>query len=329
MKTNILLFATLILGSSCSSLRNYSGTADAKIVSEKTTLTIRPVSAKTNKNQMAGIAGIAATIGPTLIDFGVKSVQQKLKSDALKYTGSYKAFNSAENFRITSQDIALPGLELTRDIVLGTQSLEEKPITAVSFKLIPIQSADQTAFRYRLDSTSFNYNYSIAKLKGNSRFVDLTVEIKVKSLSIASGEYKLNDIRTVSMNIPMVRVGKPTVANNIYSGWIPILPKSVITKTDTTDVTDTKITTKSEGTKPSITTTEKVVTKDVVKQKVQPININTGLYEVEVVVTEVNPAKIKAEQRAAFVEATSESGTAVLKSILEVLTKEKETEGEE
>lgn len=328
MKTNMLLFAVLLLASSCSSLKNYNGSSSAKIVSEKTTLKITPVSARTDKNQAAGLAAVAATIGPSLIDFGVKSIQQKLKSDALKYTGSYKAFTSEEKFRTTEKDIALPKLKITREIVLEKDAVSGSTTPAVSFELIPIQSEDQTAFRYKLDNSTFSYNYSIAKLKGQQRFVDLTVEIKVKSLSVKSGEYKLNDVRTVSVNIPMVKVGKANITDDIYTGWIPLLPKSEFDEEKKGDVTETKITTKTEGAKPAVKTTEEVVTKDVVKKKPQPINASTGLYEIEVVVTEVNPAKIKAEQRAAFVDATSESGTAVLKSILEALTKDKDADEE-
>ncbi|MFD2966291.1 hypothetical protein [Sphingobacterium bambusae] len=329
MKTNIFLLAILLLASSCSGLKNYSSGDNPKIVSEKTTLTITPIGAK-SKNQMGGIAGIAAIIGPSLIDLGVKSVQQKLKSDALKYTGSYKASNSAQNFRTSAETINLPKLTISRNIVLEKDAETGTTTPAISFELIPEQSDDQTAFRYMVnkDTSSFKYNYSIAKLKGNSRFVDLTVEIKVKSLSLAAGEYKLNDIRTVSMNIPMVRVGEPVVDDKIYSGWIPILPKSVVSRADTSDTRDTTITIKTEGKKPPVQLTEELIKKSVITQKPQALNVNSGLYEIEVVVTEVNPAKIKAAQRAAFVDATSESGTSVLKSILEVLTKEKETDKE-
>lgn len=320
------LLAIALLVSSCSSMKNYNQNSSPAVVSEKTELKISPIAARTDKNQIAGLLAAAATIGPTLVDFGVKTIQQKLKADALKYTGSYKAATSAEKFRITDKDVMLPGLQITRDIVL--EEGNGSPVSAVDFKLDPIQSEDQTAFRYKLDNSSFKYNYSIAKLSGKSRYVDLTVEIKVRSLSVSSGEYKLNDIRTVSFNIPMVKVGAPSITGEIYSGWIPLLPKSVFDQEKTEDVTDTKITTKTEGAKAPVKFTEEVVTKNVLKKKTQPINVNTGLYEIEVTITEVNPVKIKAEQRAAFVEASSESGTALLKSIIETLTKEKEKEEE-
>ena len=320
------LIAVVLLSSSCGSLKNYNATSSSHIVSEKTELKITPISARTDKNQAAGLLAAAAAIGPTLVDFGVKTLQQKLKADALKYTGSYKAATSEEKFRITENVILLPQLQILRSIVL--EDGNAAAVSAVDFKLIPVQSEDQTAFRYKLDNSSFKYDYSIAKLSGKARYVDLTVEIKVKSLSVSSGEYKLNDVRTVTLNIPMVRVGTPSLTGDIYSGWIPLLPKSVFDQEKTEDVKERKITTKTEGSKAPVTSSEEVITKDVVKKKPQPININTGLYEIEVNITEVNPVKIKAEQRAAFIEASSESGTAVLKAVIESLTKEKDKEEE-
>lgn len=323
MKTTTLsLLATLFMLSSCNSFRNYNEKSNQRIVSEKTTLTITPVKARTETPQVAGLVTAISTIGPTLIDLGVKSIQQKLKADALKYTGTYKASNSAQNFRLTEKDIQLPKLNVKKEILLLNDL--SNPVNAVDFDLIPIPSDDQTAFRYKLDNTTFKYLYSTAKLKGAYIYIDLTIDIKIKSLSVVSGEYKLNDIRSVTMTIPKVKVGSPSISDEIYSGWIPMLPKSSIDTEVKVDVEDYKVTTKTDASNKSTTTSEKIITKDIVKKKANQVNINTGLYEIEVIVTEINPAKINAEQRAAFAEATSESGTAALKALIDVLTKKKE-----
>jgi hypothetical protein len=82
------------------------------------------------------------------------------------------------------------------------------------------------------------------------------------------------------------------VSDDIYSGWIPLPTRS-------TDIAETETET------------------DVISN-------NTGLYEIEIVATETNPYKIKAENKNEMFEATGESVVETLKALLESLTTKKE-----
>ncbi|RQO65294.1 hypothetical protein DBR43_31100 [Pedobacter sp. KBW06] len=318
MKTiYIMALATLFCLESSAQIKNYDNSGSIKIVGEKTILRLTEKEIYLEKGQQAaGLLTAVGTIAPALIGLGVKTVQEKLKNEALKYTGTYKAANSAQGFYSSSGYVKPPIIEVERKVfIAGGQ-----PVTAAKITFIPELSKDQTAFRYKLDTGAFLCRYSIAKIRSGYNLLDLTVEIKVKNLSVAAGEYKLNELRSVLVTIPMVRVNATTkFGEDIYSGWIPFPPRStvdsVVTKVDkvsqlvkSENLLTNKLSTHAMESKASSTYGVKVL---------RPKKESSELYEVEVIVTETNPFKIRAEQRKAFVDSTAESGTALLKAIVE------------
>ncbi|PRD56734.1 hypothetical protein C5749_05755 [Sphingobacterium gobiense] len=312
---------------SCGTVRNYSHNSRPKIIAEKTKLTIDTTNKNThNQKNFAGVVGLAAALAPTVIDFGTTIISQSLKVDEADYTGTYKASNSQEGFYTENDGLALPQLRFEREIVLN-----EKPdalTPAVLINLVPEMSKDSTAFRYKIDNDNFKYQYSIAKLKGAYNYIDLHLEIKIRSLSVNANKYELNDIRTVTMVIPTVKVSdNAKVTDEIFSGWIPLFPKSSIDIDTVKNIIEEKekeITDENGITKK---TTEKITSVKVPKT-IKYTPIPSGVYEIEVMATEVNIAKMKAEQRAKLFDETSESGGALLKAIVEQLTKKPDEEKE-
>jgi hypothetical protein len=326
MKKLIITFLVAYLSQSqvYSQLKNYNDNGKVKIIAENTTLSITTVDAKlVSDNQVAGLAVAAGAILSPVIDLIVNSVKEKAKKNALAYKGEFKCSTSEENFYKNNDYAALPKITIKR--VIKTFGGDDKK--AVEIEMVPELSTDKTAFRYFIKD-KFTYNYSIAKTKGSYDFIDLNLEIKFKSLSINKDEYKINDLRTTTINIPMIHVGKTTqLSEGVYSGWIPLPPRSNVKftkKSDDSTEDKTIIKTTSNG-KKETTKEETTITKHDVSDY-EKIADNTGLYEVEITATETNPYKIKAENKKEIIESSSESATGILKAVIESFTKEKDEE---
>ncbi|WP_445718266.1 hypothetical protein [Flavobacterium sp.] len=307
-------------------LVNYNDKGKVKILAEKTTLSITGEKAKLKPdNQVAGIVAAAGAILPPVIDLVVTSIKEKAKKNALAYKGEYKSFVSGQNFYESNDYALLPKLTLTRKI----KTTDRKDEIAVNIELVPELSADKTAFRYSIKNKC-EYKYSIAKTKGKYDFIDVNIEIKFKSLSINKDEYKLNDLRTTVVTIPMVQIGNTTtLAETVYSGWIPLPPRSTAKNTEAEPVTEEKTVIKTDKNGVKEKTIEETTTKKSNVEEYDKLADNTGLYEIEITVTETNPYKIKAENKQAIIESSSESGTAILKEVVKVLTQEKEENKED
>lgn len=308
-------------------LINYNDKGSVKLLAEKTTLSIIGVNAKlTPDEQFAGLIAAAGAILPPIIDLVVTNIKEKVKKNALSYKGEYKGFVSGEKFYMSNDNASLPKLTLTRKIKLKADQSDQ---VAVKIEIIPELSSDQTAFRYKIQDKC-EYNYSIAKTKCKYDYIDVNIEIKFKSLSIIKDEYKLNDLRTTIITLPMVHVGNTkALSESVYSGWIPLPPRSTAKYIDTEPVTEEKIVIKTNNTGVKDTTKEETSTKKSNSERFDKLADNTGLYEIEISVTETNPYKIKAENKQTLVESSSESGTAILKAAVKVLTEEKDEKKEE
>ena len=307
-------------------LVNYNDNGKVKILAEKTTLSITGVKTKLIPDEEA--AGIIATAGaavlPPLIDLVVSGVKEKAKKNALSYKGEYKSFASGEKFYINNDYASLPKLTITRTI----KKTDGTNATAVNIELDPVLSADKTAFRYYIKDKC-EYTYSVAKTKGDYDYIDLNIEVKFKSLSINEDEYKLNDLRTTIVSIPMVHVGQTTqLSENIYSGWIPLPPRSTAKSTEVEPVTEEKTVIKIDKDGKKEKTSEKTTTKKSNTEQYNRLADITGLYEIEITVTETNPYKIKAENKQSIIENSSESSASFLKAMIQVLAKGKEEEND-
>lgn len=322
--TSILLL--LLDASAFCQLKNYNDAHKVKILTERTELTIEGLNIKPNQ-AVPMVAGAVAAIGsilPSAVEYVINVIKEKTKKNALAFKGEYLCSGSAENFYKSKSDTLLPKLTIIRTI----KTKNKVDLVAAKIILIPELSKDRTAFRYYVDS-DFKYNYSIAKTKGKYDYIDLTLEIGVKSISINKSEYKINDLRTTTISIPQILVGKAysITDKQLYSGWIPLPPRSILNIVKDSVLTkENKAVVKTNKTKEKEETTEETT---VTKYKVDDTKIitdNTGLYEVSIKAVETNPYKIKAENKQAFIESTGDSMNDLLKEIIKTLTTEKESE---
>ena len=320
-----IVVAIMLQTQVCCQLVNYDDNGKFKILAEKTNISITGVNTKIKPEaQAAGLIAAAGAILPPVIDLFVTNIKEKAKKNALAYKGEYKSFVSGEKFYTSNDYVSLPKLTLTRKI----KKTDGADDVAVNIELIAELSADKTAFRYYIKDKC-EYKYSIAKTKGDYDYLDVNIEIKFKSISINKEEYKLNDLRTTIVTIPMVHVGKTTtLAEAVYSGWIPLPPRSTAKKTDVEPVTEEKTVVKTNNAGVKESTKEETTTKKSNSEEYEKLADNTGLYEIEITVTETNPYKIKAENKQKIIESSSEPGTEVLKAVLKELTRKKEDKEE-
>jgi len=321
-KVIVIIVAAIMLPTQAyCQLVNYNEKGKVKILGEKTTLSIEGVNAKLKSDdEAAGLIVAAGTILPSVIDLVVTSIKEKAKKNALAYKGEYKSFVSGEKFYISNDYASLPKLKLIRKIMKTDKSEH----VAVNMELTPELSADKSAFRYYIKDKC-EYKYSIAKTNGDYDYIDVNIEIKFKSLSINKDEYKLNDLRTTMVTIPMVHVGNTVaLAEIVYGGWIPLPSRSTVKNIDIEPITEEKTIIKTNNAGVKETNKEETTTKKSNAEEYDKLADNTGLYEIEITVTETNPYKIKAENKKAVIESSSESGTATLKAVLKVLTEDKE-----
>jgi hypothetical protein len=301
-------------------LKNYNDKGCIRILADRATLTITGIEVKLKADkQMAGLIAAAGSILPPAADFIIKTIEEKVAKNVLAYQGEYKCFNSSEKFYRNNDFASLPKLTIKRTIKT-TDGVDQ---TAAELDLLPELSEDKTAFRYFIFEKCI-YNYSIAKTKRKYDYIDLNLEINFRSISVDKEEYKISNLRTTTIDVPLVHVGITThLDEKIYSGWIPLPPRStakvnepVIEKKDTKTV----IKTNNAGVKD--TTREETIHADYNVEDFQQLSDNTGLYEIDIKVTETNPYKIKASNRQELMENTGDSMSKLLKSIIGSFTTE-------
>ncbi|MFH0761949.1 MAG: hypothetical protein V2A67_10650 [Bacteroidota bacterium] len=291
-KTLLLLLATLLTWPGYGQIRNYTDHGRISILTGKTSLEITAVETKLTPDiQAAGLLAAAGTILPPVVDLVVSGIEQEIKKNALAFQGTYAASASGDKFYRNNDFAALPRLLLTRTVKLK----DEKEQTVVEIELIPELSADLTAFRYYVKD-KFRYEYSLAKTRGRYSYIYINLEIKFRSIYISKETYKVSDLRTTAILVPMVHVGETEhLPDKVYSGWIPLPPRSNV-----------KTNNETEGSK---VTYERLAD-------------NTGLYEIEISITETNPFKIRAEKRQEIIKSTREPAGDILKAIIKTVTEE-------
>ncbi len=288
-KTLPILLVTLLSCQAYGQVRNYTDHGRINILAGKTTLTITDVETKLTPDiQSAALLAAAGTILPPVVDFVVSSVEQQIKKNARAYQGTYQASVSGDRFYRNNDFAALPKLVLTRTVKLRN----ETDLKVVEIELVPELSADQTAFRYSVDNP-FRYDYSLAKTRGRYSYIDIQLEIKFRSIYVSKEAYKVSDLRSTSILIPMVPVGRTgRLPEKAYSGWIPLPPRSTVKTAGETEKT---------------------------KATYDRLADNTGLYEIEITVTEINPLKIRSEEQQEIIKGTGEPAGDVIKAIIETV----------
>jgi len=278
--TNLVVFLACILSSGAiAQTRAYSDKNHLRILIDKTTLSIRDSSVSLLPANQSGMATVAGIVLPPAADFVSAVLEGAATRDAKKYQATYSASASSDHFYAEANEALLPVLTLKRWVkdYKGINHL------AVSLLLRPELSADKTAFRF-VAGESFLYNYAIAKTTGHYDYLQLNLVIKVKSLSVQKDEYRIADLRTTGMQIPMVHVGHThSLDEPVYSGWIPLPPPS---------------TGKAKGN-----------ARDYVQ-----LPGNTGLYEIEITVTETNPYKVRAEEKQVIIKVSGDQASDMIKA---------------
>ncbi|MDG4654690.1 hypothetical protein, partial [Chryseobacterium arthrosphaerae] len=301
---SILLFCLFASLQFYSQLGNYDQNGAVEISGQRSWATIEHF-----PKEVASSKEFAAVLGVLLapmIDIGVSVVKEKSKQSILKYTNTFNINVSDSNFWIDSKNVNLPILTINREIVLLKDSQKE---TALKIKLIPELSPDKTAFRFRFDNSSFLYKYSSAKTKNKYNYIDIKLDIIFKTLTLTNGQYEIKDLRATNVIIPMTKVGEPQSisSSKIFSGWIPLVPipsLSLETTVSEKEIKDISNLSKKEG--KSIVDTLQTTTiiqkfNGIAKQKIVK---NSGLYEIEVTVTEFNPYKVKSENIQKLIESS-------------------------
>jgi hypothetical protein len=317
-------------------LKNYNDKGKVEILSQKTTLSVTGIPTNFTKdsehtsdsmslNANASALNAASAILPPVIDLVFNSAKVAVEGNALAYKGEYKCSVSEDKFYISNNSALLPKLTFKR--IIKTKEGEDS--TAVEIELIPELSSDGTAFRYYIKDKLI-YNLSIAKTKGDYDYIDLNIDIKFKSIYIDKTEYKINDLRTSAISIPMIYVGHTThLAEKVYSGWIPLPARSTKKNTQIVTVVEEKSIVKTNNSGIKDSSSEITTTKKSNLENYDKLINNTGLYEIEFSANETNPYKIKAENKETLVESSGESATLLLKAIIKVLTEKEEKKEEE
>jgi hypothetical protein len=313
-KLNLIITGIIIFQAQAfNQIVNYNDKGSIKILTGKATLTITAVDVRLKpEKQMAGLIEAAGTILPPAAVLLVKTIQEKAAKDALAYQGEYKCFNSNEKFYRSNDFASLPKLTVKRTI----KTTDGNDLLAVELDLVPELSEDKTAFRYFVFDKCV-YNYSIAKTKGVYDYIDLNLEINFKSISVNQEAYKISDLRTTVLDIPMIHVGATTrLDEKVYSGWIPLPPRSTAKVTEgSVDKKDVKTVTKTNNVGNKETTKEETTHTDYDVENYEKLSDNTGLYEVEIKDVETNPYKIKACNKQEMIENTSDYMAKLLKAI--------------
>lgn len=315
------LLVFLCSSSSYAQTKNYDGDGAFRVVSSKTILKIDKIK-KPDAAEKQAFGAIAGAVLPPLIKMGTSIAKDAAKKNALKYKAEYKAFASESGF-YDQQSIYLPKLTLMRKIITSESAAQE---TAVKIIFTPELSQDGTAFRYVIKD-KIKYLYSIAKTKGDYDYIDLTVDIKFKALSVHKNKYELNELRGTSMYIPSVKVGGTSDVDqndNIVSGWIPFPPKPVLEVVIPDKVVkESKKTTTKAKKAIEVSEVETETTTHEFKDASE-IQDMASVYEIELTVGEANPYKIKAENKQQLIENNGDSIAEVLNAIVDAAIPKKE-----
>ncbi|RZJ73071.1 hypothetical protein [Flavobacterium sp.] len=328
MKKIYVVLGVLSILVSYSQKRNFTDKGKINVYGETVCLTVteNPVcvdSCKKADGSSVLIGALAATVIPAVVDFMVPVIKQKVKNNALSYTGTYKAVVSRHNFYSKKSEALLPSFKIDRTILVK-EGDGIVPRQATQIAVGSEISNDKTAFRFSI-ADDLIYSYSKAKTTGDYDYLDLQIEIKVKSMSVVKGEQKLIELRTVLIDVPIVHVGTTNkLRNTYYSGWIPLPARSQSKGEVKTKTTDQKTTSTSKD-KKSAVVVEKIESEKTENGFVD-IDGPSCQYELEVIVTETNPYKIRAENKKEMIDASSEAGAAVLKALTAGLIKSDDNE---
>jgi len=288
----ILQLAALLTSPVYSQTRNYTDHGKIRVLASQATLHIEPTEERlSTERQAAGLLAAAGAILPPAVNLAADLIVQQVKQNALAYQATWSCSASGDRFYPNNDLAALPKLTLTRTI----KPRKGENITAVEIVLTPEFSDDKTAFRYSVRDP-IRYRWSVAKTRGCHSWINVTLALTFRSIYINKETYKVSELRTTSLTLPMVQVGVTReLQEPACSGWIPLPPRSTA-----------RVSSEPDGT----------------KAVYERLSDNTGTYEVDITVTETNALKISMERKSETIKGTSESATDLIHAIIETITEE-------
>jgi len=352
MKKTIILLLCLSHFLIVAQTKNYrSDGRPIKVLGEKVLVSISDYNVDLDTPGESFGAAIGALL-PSIIDLSSNIIKQKLTNNAERFTGEYGGKKSHEGFFDGKTKRNLPKITITRSVINDDHVKVDDVNKMV---LVPELSKDKTAFRFKLDR-AFVYKYSKAKVNKKFRYLDVEISITMRALTLKEGSYDLKELRTSTIKVSNVEVksNNANLTDDYYSGWFPLFspPTMKISKSmdsgSKLNVLEVKTVTTQEycldkdgerikcmdkdgkkiknsnQTKELLTST---MTRNA-KTKVQKFQ-DTGLYEIEVKVSEINPYKIKANELKETFTGVEEKSLIVLKGILESFKSKDDSEEEE
>lgn len=282
-----LCLTCILTYSAAAQTRAYSDKNHLRIVADKTTLSIRDSSVSLLEENQSSLITTAGIVLPPAADFVSALLVGAATRDARKYQSSYSASVSSDHFYAEANEALLPILTLKR----WFKDRKGNDHLAASIEFRPELSADKTAFRFVVRD-NFLYQYTTAKTTGRYDYLQLNLVINARSLSIQKEEYRIAVLRTTTLQIPMVHVGQTRkLSEAVYSGWIPLPAPS---------------TAKAKGS-----------TREYVR-----LPGKTGLYEIDITVTETNSYKVRAEEKQIMIKSSSDEASDVIKAGIRSTTEE-------
>lgn len=253
---------------------------------ERVTLDITPIRTRIAEDRETVVPAIGAIAAP-LINVGLSVAKARLAKNAKQYMASYACANSGERFFESRQIVHLPQLTLKRSITIADRGSPGgmKATEALTIVLMPELSSDKRAFRYIVKEVVMGY--SKARTRGKFDFIDIQLDMIFRSLSVDGAKPEVSNIRAFTLVIPAV---KPNQVYDIStlprSSWLPFPPTPQITK------------------------------------GVGDYN-GTGMYEFQIMVTESNAYKVRAENKQFMMDKSGDSLSELAEEISKVIKTEK------
>jgi hypothetical protein len=177
-----------------------------------------PIPSNMMSTQQSFSAGMASIL-PSVIETGITIVKSNLKKREESYSAEYKVKSSGSGFWLNKKKLQLPQLNYKRYIVKKKSSDKD---TAISFILIPEQSEDGLAFRYKLSHLDLNYSES----RANKRKPTINLEIDIRLIAFSQSDKNYSKSELAQNSIMVEGLLFETLSRgNYYSGWFPILPQ--------------------------------------------------------------------------------------------------------
>lgn len=284
--TLALMMSTAVMHAQDYSYNEHSQTRGIETYSERVTLDIVPIRTRIAEDRETAVPAIGAIAAP-LVNVGLSVVKARLAKTARQYMASYACANSGERFYESRQFVHLPELTIKRSITIADRVSSDgmKTADALTIVLVPELSADKRAFRYSVKLV--NMGYSKARTRGKFDFIDVQLDVIFRNLTVDGVKPEVLNLRAFTLVIPAVKPNQAYDTSALpRSSWLPFPPTPQISK------------------------------------GVGDYN-GTGTYEFQIMITESNAYKVRAENKQFMMDKSSDSLSDLAKEVGKVINSEK------